>query len=134
MKRVWIAAFVILTMVSLGVAKQPKLIKATIEPAVASVGDTVKVTVEFSGKASDIREVSFLPREYAYEVSPYYMTKAEKTKKNVWVLIGPIPYEAEPGIYHLEISAYDKNGKEIITPKYKDQEFGRTGLIKLEIK
>ena len=111
-----------------------KLVKAVIEPAAASGGETVKITVEFSGKAKKISQVMMIPREFAYDIDQPYQLQKDASGKNIWTLEGPVPYEAPSGALNLEIKALDKNGDEIVIKKFKDQENGKAGLIKFEIK
>jgi len=111
-----------------------KLVKAVIEPAAAAAGEQVTVTVEFSGKAKNVKQVMLIPREYAYDIDQPYYLQQDASGKNIWMLQGPIPYEAPAGSVHLEVKAVDKDGKEIVLKKFKDQEFGKAGLIDFEIK
>jgi len=110
-----------------------KLLQASIEPAQASAGDMVTVTVEFSGKSDKIKEVMIIPREFAYDIDEPYSLIKDASGKNVWSLEGPIPYEAPSGVVNLEIKAISNKGKEIVIKDYKDQVHGKAGLIKLEI-
>ena len=115
-------------------AKQPELKTATIVPTEAATGDTVKITVEFTGKATDIKEVSFIVREYPYDYPRTYLTLDKASKKNIWMLQGPVPWDAYAQSYHLDLRALDKDGKEIITKGFERQSTGRTGSIEFKVK
>ena len=110
-----------------------KLIEAKIEPATASIGETVKATVEFSGNVKKISKVMLIPREYAYEIDQPFYLQADPTGANVWSLEAQIPDEDVSGKVNLEIKAYDNKDKEIVIKKFKDQLHGKAGLIELEI-
>ncbi|MBC8180266.1 hypothetical protein H8E88_03995 [candidate division KSB1 bacterium] len=115
-------------------AKQPKLKSATIEPKVAATGDTVTIMVEFTGKVKDIKEVSFIIREYPYDYPRTYFVSLKDKKKNIWVLEGPVPWDAYAQSYHLDIRALDKKGKEIVTKGLEKQSTGRTATIEFKVK
>lgn len=115
------------------IAKQPTLKVAKIEPEVAAPGDTIKITVEFSGAVKDIKEVSFIVREYPYDYPRQYLKSVTEGKKNIWMLLGPVPWEAPYETFHLDITAKDKDGKEIVTKGLEQQSTGRTATIKFTI-
>ena len=94
MKKLLIIAVLMLCLPFVVFAKQPKLKSATIEPTFVSPGDTVTIKVEFTGKAKNIKDVSFIIREYPYDYPRQYLQLYEKSKKNIWVLKGPVPYDA----------------------------------------
>lgn len=133
MRKVLIPLLVVLFIMPMAVAKT-KLVQAVIEPAAASGGDIVKVTVEFSGKASSIGKVLMIPREFAYEIDEPFHLQKDATGKNIWTLEGPVPYEAPAGALNMEIKAFDEKGKEIVVEEYKEQMHGKAGLIAFEIK
>jgi len=134
MKKLFIIAVLILCVPLIVSAKQPKLKSATIKPEVAATGDTVKITVEFTGKAKNIKEVSFIVREYPYDYPRTYLTHDKKSKKNIWILEGPVPWDAYAQSYHLDLRALDKKGKEIVSEGLEKQSTGRTGTIELKVK
>jgi len=133
MKNGLIVLCIVLLMVPMVEAKV-KLVKATIEPAAAEVGDEVTATVEFSGKAKNISQVLIIPREYAYDMEEPFPLQADESGKNIWSLTVTIPYEAMSGKVNCEIKALDKKGKEIVIEEYKEQVHGKAGLIEFEIK
>jgi hypothetical protein len=111
-----------------------QLVQAKIEPSVAAAGEKVNAVVEFSG-ITDIQQVLIIPREHAYDLDePFALQKADSTKNEVWVLETTVPYEATSEEIHLEIKAVDKNSNEIVIKEFAEQEFGKAGLIKFEIK
>lgn len=137
MKKLLIIALLILCIPIVVLSKQPTLKSSKIEPAVAAPGDTVKITVEFTGSAKKLKEVSFIVREYPYDYPRTYFQPVKESKKNVWVLVGPVPYdayEASGETLHLDLKAIDKDGKEIVTKGHEEQTTGKTGTIEFKVK
>ncbi len=134
MKKLIIIAVLILCIPLVVSAKQPKLKSATIEPKIAATGDTVKITVGFTGKVKDIEELSFIVREYPDDYPRTYLAHDKKCKKNIWLLQGPVPWDAYAQAYHLDLKAIDKKGKEIITKGFEKQTTGHTGTIEFKVK
>ena len=134
MKKLFALVLVLFLMGSLAYAGQPKLKEAKIEPSVASTGDSVKITVEFTGKKKDIKSVTLLVREYPYEGPRIELQPDPESKKNVWVATGVVPWDAPAETFHLDISAIDKNGKEIVTKGFENITTGRTGTIIFKVK
>jgi len=58
----------------------------------------------------------------------------EKAGDNIWTRQITVPWEADPGTYHLDISVYDKNGKEIVTKGLEAQTTGRSATIEINVK
>jgi len=114
-------------------AAKPKFVKAEIQPAAAKPGDAVKLVVEFSGNAQKIEKLKITVREYAYDTDPFYLEEPDQENPNIWSLETEVPYDAPSGTIHLEIKAMDKKGREIVTKEYKNQTWGRTGLVKFTI-
>jgi hypothetical protein len=111
-----------------------KLVQATIDPAVASGGDQVKCVVVFSG-IKDLQSVKIIPREYAYEIpQPFALERDETAAKETWTLQTMVPYEVMNEKVNLEIKAFDKKGNEIVIKEYKDQTYGKAGLIEFEVR
>lgn len=135
MKKVIIFVLLMLfVLVHLSFAGQPKLKKAVIKPTEASIGDTIKVVVEFTGVHKDIREVYLTVREYQYDYPRIPLMADTTCKKNIWAMKGPIPNEAPPELFHLDITAIDKEGKEIVTKGFEQSYTGKAGTIELKVK
>ena len=128
-----IAIFLLLFTASVTFAGQPKLVQATITPDTVSIGDSVTVEVRFTGKISDLDKVYLVVRGYEYDTQPFYLQPCESSDQNVWTAKEPVPYNASAEVYHLDINAIDKNGKEIVTEAYKDNSSGKAGSIKLTV-
>jgi hypothetical protein len=131
--RTLVAVGFLLLTVCLALAEQPKVVQTTISPQKASVGNSVKVTVEFTGKPSDIQKVYLVVRGYEYDTDPYPLKPAAKTDKNIWSVKEPVPYNAPAETYHLDINAMDKNGDEIVTKGFETNSSGKAGSVKLTV-
>ncbi|MDZ7722251.1 MAG: hypothetical protein U5R06_05330 [candidate division KSB1 bacterium] len=114
-------------------AGQPELVQATTTPDTVSIGDSVTVAVEFTGKPSDLDKVYLVVRGHEYDTQPFYLQPRESLDQNVWTAREPVPYNASAAVYHLDINAIDKGGKEIVTEGYKDNVSGKAGSIDLTV-
>jgi len=134
MMRNLVLSILVLLLIVTVVQAKVKLVEAKIDPAAAGPGETVNVTVEFSGKAKNVSKVLMVPREYAYEIDQPFYLQADSSGANIWRLEGPVPYEAPMGEVNLEIKAYDAKDNEIVIKEFEEQTHGKAGLIKFEIK
>ena len=134
MKKLLILSIAVFLLTSAGFSKQPVLKKAVIEPAAAAPGDSIKITAEFSGKQKDIRGITIIAREYPYDGPTIHLQPCKDKKENVWFFKGAVPYDAPNEIFHLDITAIDKKGKEIISKGFENQSTGHAGTIKFEVK
>ena len=48
-------------------ANQPKLIETMIEPEFVTPGDSIYISIQFTGKQSEMKEVYLTVREYPYD-------------------------------------------------------------------
>ncbi len=133
-KVVMLALLMLFILVQSSLAEQPKLKEAVIKPNTAAIGDTVNIKVEFSGVHKDIREVFLTVREYQYDYPRIPLVADTTSKKNIWVMKGPIPEEAPSELFHLDITAIDKEGKEIVTKGFEQSYTGKAGTIELKVK
>jgi len=133
MKRILFSLTALLLITGMAMAKQPKLVKATITPNKAAIGEKVTVEVEFTGKASDLKQVYLVVRGYEYDTDAIVLQPLEGSKKNVWVADQVIPYEAPAETFNLDINAIDKKGKEIVTKGFENNSTGKAGTIELTV-
>ena len=132
MKKAILILVVLFTMASLATAGQPKLVEAKITPEKAAIGDKVKLTVEFTGKKTDLKQVYLTVREYPYD-GPTIVLKPTEGKKNIWIAEESVPYDAPAETFNLDINAIDKKGKEIVTEGFEDNHTGKAGSVKLQV-
>ncbi|MDZ7371067.1 MAG: hypothetical protein ONB12_07855 [candidate division KSB1 bacterium] len=105
-----------------------------IQPEAAAPGDSVTAWVEFTGVDS-LKQVLIIPREYAYDIDePFPLQRDTTSTKERWIIQVQVPYETPYGAVNLEIRAIDKNDREIVIEEYKDQQFGKAGLMKFEVR
>ncbi len=134
MKRMmFVSVLVLLTALS-AFAKQPTVVDAKIDPAVAAPGAKVVITVEFTGKTADVESVEVLVKEYPYDAPEMILQPKEGSEKNVWELVGQVPYEAPLEKLTLEVKALDKDGEQIVTEACKDQYWGKAAKLIFEVK
>ena len=115
-------------------ASQPQLVETMIEPEFAAPGDSIYLSIQFTGKPSDIKKVYLTVREYPYDFPMIKLLPKEKSDLNLWADGLLIPYEADPGEYHLDINAFLDSGEEIITEGFENNSTGKTGTIILNVK
>ena len=129
------SAFILVALLLLTslVAAKPELVQASISPEKASVGDKVKVSVEFTGKKADLKQVYLTVREYPYDGPTIVLKPIEGGKKNIWVAEQNVPYDAPAETFNLDITAVDKKGNEIVTKGFEDNSFGKAGSVKLVV-
>ncbi len=132
MKKTALILVVLFTLASLATAAQPKLVEAKITPEKAAVGDKVTITVEFTGKAKDLKQVYLTVREYPYD-GPTIVLKPVEGKKNIWTAEENVPYDAPAETFNLDITAVDKKGNDIITEGFENNYTGKTGSVQLEV-
>ena len=113
---------------------QPQLVKATVEPELVSPGDQVNFQVKFTGKKEDMKQVYLTVREYPYDFPMIPLDPDNSSSENVWKSTGDVPYEAYPGEYHLDINAFLKDGKEVVTQGFEDNTTGKAGSILVKVK
>ncbi len=131
-KLVWSSMLVCLLLGAAGAA-QPVLLTTKIQPAVAAPGDTVSILIEFTGKAEQIRDVIVTVREYPNDAPRFQLKANSKDGKNIWRHKTVVPWDAPSQEFHLDISATDKDGKEIVSKGFEDNYTGRTGTIAFRV-
>lgn len=133
MKKVALTLSALFLIASLAMAGQPKLVKASITPTKAAIGDSVKVKVEFTGKQSALKQVYLVVRGYEYDTDAIVLKPQAGTKKSIWVADQIIPYEAPAETFHLDVNAIDKKGKEIVTKGFENNSTGKAGSVELTV-
>jgi len=135
MTRVMICAVVLFLFAGMGIAAQPELVEASIEPDEAAIGDTVTVRAVFTGDQEEISKITLYVREYRWDAPEYNLYPDTTAEENVWMLVGPVPNNAPVGeTVNLDFTAVDKEGKEIVNEDMPEGAVGETGTMKLTIK
>ena len=132
MKRTITSIFTLLFIVAVALAGDPKVKSIESDNPEAKPGETVTMTITFKGKASSIKSVEMIVREFPYDAPPIIFRAAD-SKKKVWTNSLPIPPEAPPGKYHLELKVVMESGDQVISDDHKDQSYGKSGLLEVTI-
>lgn len=133
MKKLFGMASLLIILLGVANAAQPLLLSTNVQPAVAAPGDTVKMQIEFSGKAEEIRDVIVTVREYPNDAPKFQLKPSNKEGKNIWQHKTIVPWDAPTQDFHLDICATDKSGKEIVSKGCEDNYNGRTGTISFRV-
>ena len=127
-----VGAFVLLLVLSVltgcsTLGRQPKLQNAAISPAELKPGDTAVVTVHVADKHDIVRRVEGVVREdqrIKLKLRDDGEPPDQKADDNVWSLQVDVPFQAPPGSFNLDLTAYRSDG----TPVPVKQK-GKTGPL-----
>jgi hypothetical protein len=115
-------------------AGQPEVVSAKVVPAEVAAGDHVRFEIEFNGRPMDIKQVIGYVREFP-DMGPTVVLQPDKSgDKNVWVLESDVPYEAPMQSYHIDFTATDRAGREIVSKGMDEGAIGKTATIVLTVK
>ncbi|UCE05872.1 MAG: hypothetical protein JSW07_20150 [bacterium] len=121
----------------LGCAGQLALQDIIVEPKEVVPGDDAKIFVVLKASKSKVASVVATVREvpdFSFSLNNEGKDGDEKAGDNVWSYQVMVPWEADAGIYHLDISVRDKDGNEIIARGLEQRNTGRSGSIEVIIK
>ena len=107
---------ILLLVFATGCASQLAVKEMAIEPATISVGERGLIKVTFVGpkkNVASVRATVYEAPEIFYDLRDDGTNGDEKADDNVWTALVDVPYEATPGIYHLDIRARDAEGNTI---------------------
>ena len=128
---------VLVILVLFSCAAKLKIAETKALPQLASAGEDVTFMVKVSGPMQNIKDISVTVREYpemVVELNDIGEEGDEKAGDGMWSRKITIPWNADSGTYHLEVTAIDLNGNEIISQGYENQSFGKGGVIDVNIK
>lgn len=99
-----------------GCSKNPQIqiISAKLQPEVASVGEKVRIEVQFAGDTEAIGRVQAVVREYpeyAFTLNDQGQAGDAEAGDGVWSYETSVPEDAPAQRYHLDILVKDKDGK-----------------------
>lgn len=90
--------------------------KVTIDPPEPEVGGTATMMVTFKGHADQVASVRAVVEESS-EIQYILNNNGEngdmKAGDKIWTYTVDVPYEAQPGTYHLRFVIRDVNGNEV---------------------
>ena len=119
-------------MVLVAFAGDPKVKSIEASSETVKPGETLEMQVTFKGKATSIKNVEMITREFPYDAPPIIFSP-EGDNKKVWKISFPIPYEAPPGKYHLELKVTLEDGSVIVSGDTEDQAYGKSGLMVITV-
>jgi hypothetical protein len=134
MKKVGGSGIILLMGLLIACSGQPKLMQATVEPEIASPGESITLQVQFSGTYTDMKNVYLTVREYPYDYPMIELSPDMSETGNRWKKEVTVPYDANNGEFHLDINAFVRSGEEIISDGFENNSTGKTGTIILKIK
>jgi hypothetical protein len=134
MRKVFLISIMASLCIFISCASQPKLVETMIEPELAAPGDSIYLSIKFTGMHTDMKEVYLTVREYPDDFPMIKLLPKEKSDLNLWTNELVIPYDAYPGEYHLDINAFKNGGEEIITEGFENNSTGKTGTIIVKVK
>ena len=88
----------------------------TLAPEQVNVGETSLISVEFSGPKNRVASVVAVVREvegYFFDLVDDGTNGDVKANDNIWSVGIPVPLEAAPGAYSLDLTARDVDGNAI---------------------
>jgi hypothetical protein len=92
------------------------MMEAKNDPAKVSPGDMMTVSVRIVDSKGVVESVTATVRE-AQEIRLYLNDKGEDGDETagdgVWTFGMEVPYEAQPGVYHWDIEAFDANSRPV---------------------
>ncbi len=96
----------------------------------------ITLLVKLDGPIENVDYVQMTVREFPEMVSRLRTDGQggdESAGDKVWSMSTEIPYEAQPGTYHVDISVFDVNGDELVTEELANQWTGKSATISLKI-
>ena len=133
MKKVIVLSVIVLFTLFTSFAADPEIKEIKLDKTTYKPGESVSVSIEFTGKPTEIQSVQLFSREYRYD-APKMMMQLLGDGKNVWVFKAELPYDAPYGTYNVEVNALNKNGEEIVSADCENCTYGKTGTFKFEVK
>jgi hypothetical protein len=128
---------VLINLLLFNCAAKLKIAETKALPQSAGAGDETTFMVKVDGPIQKINKIDVTVREYPEMVVALNDSGEEGDEKSgdgMWSRKITIPWNAESGIYHLEVTAMDVDGNEIISQGFENQSFGKSGVIEITVK
>ena len=97
-------------------ARQPKLVDAGLTPSDLKPGDAAVLTVHVVDRHELVRKVEGVIREdpvVKFKLHDDGVAPDEKAHDNIWSLAVDVPFQAPPGEFILDLTAYGADGRPI---------------------
>ena len=108
-----------------------------VEPEETIPGAEAKISVVLKGSTDKVSKIIATVREAPdmnFQLNDKGKDGDEKTGDKIWSYQVIVPWDADAGIYHLDFSAYDKAGKEIVSKGMEQRRTGRSGSVEVIVK
>jgi len=137
MKKISLYSLVIIFALIIGCAGQLAIKEIWVEPGEAIPGIEAKVFVVLKGSTDKVSKIIATVREAPdmnFPLNDKGKDGDEKAGDNTWSYQVIVPWDADAGIYHLDISVYDKAGKDIVSKGMEQRRTGRSGSVEVIVK
>jgi hypothetical protein len=97
--------------------RQPQFTKAAIAPNELKPGDTAVITVDLKDRHDIVASLEGVVREdptIKLKLRPAESARKSGLKPNEWTLQVDVPFQAPPGNFTLDISAYRADGSPVV--------------------
>ena len=97
-------------------AKQPQITRASIEPSLLSPGESAVITLTVKDRHKIVHRIEGIVLEdprLTFRLCDDGQTPDEKAGDNVWSMRVDVPFQAPPGEFRLEFTAFDDHGAPI---------------------
>lgn len=97
-------------------AKQPQITRASIDPPTLHPGDSAVITLEVRDKhriVSRMEGVVLEDPRVTFRLRDDGQDPDAKAKDGIWSMRVDVPFQAPPGEFQLEFTAYDRDGEPI---------------------
>lgn len=97
-------------------SRQPRITSASINPAVLRPGESAVITLAVKDRHRIITRVEGVivdAPETTFALRDDGASPDEKAADNIWSMQVDVPFQAPPGEFKLEFTAFDKNGSPI---------------------
>ena len=97
-------------------SKQPQITRASIDPPILKPGDSAIITLAVRDRHQIVDRIEGIVLEdprLTFRLRDDGEAPDEKAKDGVWSMRVDVPFQAPPGEFRLEFTAFDKNGSPI---------------------
>ncbi len=120
-----------------GCTSQLKVKQLMVKPSTIAPGEDAIIIIVFKGPADKIATVTATVRENTgifYVLNDDGVDGDEKANDKMWSSALTVPIEAPSATYHLDFSARDEEGNEIIVRSSEALETGLIGTVEVVVK
>jgi len=134
MKKALAISLILGVVLAIGCAGPLYVNEAMVRPSQLSAGDDAKILVTFKGPKAKVASVRVIVREnpdITYDLNDNGQNGDMMANDNIWTVQTKVPYDAQPGTYHLDVTARDKEGVSI--PGENSQPETQTGPVAIAV-